>query len=435
MESLHNSNLAETAETGPSSQPASYRDAQVWKDIKAETGFASYEDYLEFYMDIRPGFDSKLVKLRNKMRGARRFGLEWDETVIYDLSIQENSSIKLSLRCYCKSGTELIQALRKPPEGVCVQLVLWFRTSSLLDQEMVDTLGLGLRLNPNDFDYRKRWSPPPRKSGPRIKSIFGEQTVAAVSQGFMPDVANEVPVVLVASTSEAHYWHLLASSFVAKYCETPPFCKSPRVIMPFEEAMGDYFTSERAGLVYARAVQNFIVQGGDVQPNKESLLLAALSPLLYAELCRITYRINEVQARYTDLVFVVSDESGKSRVLQEHLNKDLQQDLDKHRLELRRITEVNEDVLGQFSRYLDSEGHSDLTNQPSYVSIVANLRSLIADARRLDAEVRDFKQIQVGDLALEESRKSIELSNAQIREAKSGKFQDGMCAEYADMPQ
>ena len=32
--------------------------------------------------------------------------------------------------------------------------------------------------------------------------------------------------------------------------------------------------------------------------------------------------------------------------------------------------------------------------------------------------MKDYLQLQVGDLALEESKKSIELSNAQIEEAK-----------------
>ena len=428
MESLHTLDHIETIGSAHSSQPASYRDAQVWKDIQAETGFASYDDYIDYYSDLRPDLYNKLRKLRYNEKHFYRYGSARMQTVIYDLSIQQNSSTRLNQRCCCKSGTELIQALRKPPDGVCVQLVLWVRTNPPLNLEMVDTLGLGLRLDLDDFDYRERWSPPPRKSGPRIKSIFGEQTVAAISQGFMRDVANEVPVVLVASDMLGDYLRLLGSSFAIDYCETPPFCKSPRVYVPFEVEM-DYLavSIENFGLYYARAVQNFIVQDRDMQPTKQSLLLAALSPLLYTAACRTTESFNTIQDLYTRVILRKPDESTKR-------TDDEKSELDMQRLELRRITEVNENLLGQFSRYLGSEAQSDLSEQPSYVAIVAELRSLIEDARRLDAEVRDFKQIQVGDLALKESRKSIELSNAQIREAKSGKFQDGMCAEYANIP-
>ena len=426
MRSLRKSTKVETGELGPSSQPSSYKDAQVWKEIEAETGFASYEDYLKYYKDVHPDLAEKLWNLRYDSKSFEIHGSAPIETVIYDLSIQEDSSTRLSLPCRCESGTELIQNLRKPPDGVCVQLVLWFRTNSPLSQEMVDTLGLGLRLDLDDFDYRERWSPPPRKSDTRSKSIFGEQTVATISQGFMRDVANEVPVVLVATASGRHVLDVLGWSFLTGLCELPPIHKSPRVIMPFEGETGSS-SLERASLYYARAVQHFIVQSQDVQPTKQSLLLAAISPLLYTEVYRIKNHIHKVQEMYTYVVFELSNTRRESRVSQEGL--------DKHRTELRRITEVNEDILGQFSRYLGSEGHLELSNQPSYVKVVAKLRSLVADARRLDAEIRDFKQIQVGDLALEESRKSIELSNSQIREAKSGKFQDSMCAEYADIPQ
>ena len=434
MESVHSS---EDTESGHSSQPALYREAQVWKDIKAETGFASYEEYLKFYKHVRPDCDIKLFYLRRNEERLSKYGSARNETVIYDLSIQEASSTRLSLRCHCETGTELIQALREPPRGVCVQLVLWLRTHYFLDQEMIDTLGLGLRLDLNDFNYRTPWSPPPRKSDSWIKSIVGDQTIVTISQGFMRDVANEVPVVLVASDSRGIYWDLLISSFVADYGKPAPFCKSPRVITPvkkslrvdkpFGEAMDEKGCLEMAGLTYAQAVQNFIAHGRDVQPTKLSLLLASMSPLLYAEACRMRDRINLVQEIYTDVVFGVADESQESRFSQEFL--------DEQRTELRRITETNEDILGQFSRYLGSEGHSDLSNQPSYLSVVANLRSLIADARRLEAEVRDFKQIQVGDLSLKESHMSIELSNAQIREAKSGKFPNDICVDYTHVSQ
>ena len=426
MESLHTLDHVETTRLARSSQPASYRNAQVWKDIKAETGFASYEDYLEFYKDVRPDCLHKLVELHHNAEFG--YGFAKMETIIIDLSIQDDSSVRLSQRRNYYSGTELIHALRKPPDGVCVQLVFWDRTDSPLSQQMIDTLGLGLRLDPDDFAYRERWSPPPRKLRSYIGSIFVEQTVAAISQGFMRDVVNEVPVVLVASAIGGCYWDSVALSSIPLYWKSPPFCKSPRVFMPFERKPVGYQPLYEAGSNYVRAVHGFIVQGRDVQPTKQSLLLAAMSPLLCAEVGRMTNHMNKVQTMYTDLVFVVSDKGREPRVSQE--------DLDKHRLELRRITEVNEDILGQFSRYLGSEGHADLIDQPSYVSIVANLRNLIADARRLDAEIRDFKQIQVGDLALKESQKSIELSNAQIREAKSGKFPtNDMCVDYTNVSQ
>ena len=322
---------------------------------------------------------------------------------------------KLSLRHYCHSGTELIQALRNPPDGVLVQLVLWLTTKHSINQEMADALVLGLKSDMDDFRYRKAWSPPPRKWDPQIRTIFGEQTVATISQDFMRDVANAVPVVLVACDERSSYWDMLGTKFAGDESGNPPIFKLPRERLPFERVMATYpfgVTTEQAGHLYARATQHFIVQDQNEQPTKLFLLLAAISPMLYAESFRITKILNEVQNLYTRFVSGESDE----------FEDEDEDELDNKRLKLRRITEVIEDLLGQFSRYMASEVHSNLSNQPSYVTIVADLRSLMADARRLDTEVRDFKQIRVGELALKESRTSIELSNVQIHEAKGGKF-------------
>lgn len=97
-------------------------------------------------------------------------------------------------------------------------------------------------------------------------------------------------------------------------------------------------------------------------------------------------------------------------------------DLDRERLHLRRTLEEAEDHVSQILRYLGSELDLDLSKEPSYSSIEADWRSLNDEARRLEAEVRDYMQLQVGNLSLEESRRSIEMSNLQIREAKSGKY-------------
>lgn len=55
------------------------------------------------------------------------------------------------------------------------------------------------------------------------------------------------------------------------------------------------------------------------------------------------------------------------------------------------------------------------------MDIKADWTILLDEERRFESDVRDYLQLQVGNLALEESRRSIELVNSQIQEAKSGK--------------
>ena len=442
MESLHPSDLTETAEVGLSSQPSTYKDAQVWKDLEAETGFAACADYLEYYKDIRPDFEDRLEQLRrlpedlvtaekNMIPPEDMTGLTELPTasrtslVIYDLSKQENHPFTLSLRCHCHSGTELIQALREPPGNVCVQLVLWSFKSESLNQEMADALILGLKLDPQllrDFGEvtHKYYLPRPKTfRTTQIKSLVGNGTIATLSQNFMPEVANTVPVLLVASSTftfdrQGLFERILAGGDQGK----PPFQRS---------AHGENNSSggtarddqEKRGQLYAEAVKKFIMQSQFAASSKIFPILAAASPLLYIEAYRVRKASNGVRSTYDTLTrhkIQVFDDPDM-----EYRNMD--KDLGRQRLRLRRTLEEAEDHVNQFFRYLGCKVDSDWSKEASYLSIQADWKSLIGEARRLEAEVRDYMQLQVGNLSLEESRRSIELSNIQIRESKSGMFE------------
>ena len=64
----------------------------------------------------------------------------------------------------------------------------------------------------------------------------------------------------------------------------------------------------------------------------------------------------------------------------------------------------------------------DTPHSQSLLTLENELQRIRREATRLEAEIRDYLQLQTGELALEESKKSIELSNFQIEEAKRGKF-------------
>lgn len=355
--------------------------------------------------------------------------------VIYDLSKQENLPISLSLRRHCHSGTELIQALREPPDNICVQLVLWSSADYSLTQEMSDALVLGLKLDPKYLDEYEEMasmermvhmSYHPRPMGFRtsqLKSVAGNGTIATLSQNFMPEAATAVPVLLVAfdrfsSHRDALFGQVLDGVDQGK----PPINRSARGESKFFGGTEIDDQGER-GQLYARIVQDFIVQGRDATSSNAFLLLAATSPLLYFNAYRIQEVSSQVRHTYDELT------RGKIRGYRDLDTeyKNLDKDLGRERLKLRRTLEEAENHVSQFFRYLGSEVDSDWSKQPSYVSIKADWRSLIYEARRLEKEIRNYMQLQVGNLSLEESRRSIELSNIQIRESKSGESERSLC--------
>ena len=186
--------------------------------------------------------------------------------------------------------------------------------------------------------------------------------------------------------------------------ENPPFNRSMRNRQNITQ------THLYANL-YARAVEESIEKNRAATTTEAFLLLAAISPLLGIEAYKIQRESNNLKAICDN-----KPRYGSGR------------ELDSQRLLLRRTLEKGEHHVTQIFRYLDSEVHADWSKEPSYVSIKADWKALIEQAHRLETEVRDFMQIQVGNLSLaasrtslEESRRSIELSNIQIRESQSGK--------------
>ncbi len=428
MESLHHdTHTAEAAEPEPSSEPASYKDAQVWKDIEAETGFASYTDYLEFYQNIRPDFVDRMADFK-ALPKAKKKAASQPSIVIYDLSIQQNSTTTLSLRCHCHSGTELLQALREvhEPTGTNgVRLVLWFYPARPLSQEMIETLVLGLKLDvkflddlpdvvrgENDYSTfltQRRPTPVENYRTHHIRSVSGESIIATVLKSFMSDVVDEVPVVLVMGTPKYHHSKSLLERAVAegeyKIRSVPR--SSLRDNLGFGRTVSGALENEAYS--YARIVEQTI-QDQHATPTKAFLLLAAMSPLLYVDAYLVIGEFNRLQRVYK--IILGANLAGRPT---NHLKEN---DLRDRRLELRRVLKLNADLIGQVFRYLGSAAQLDYSKEPSYVSIRADLRVLIDDARRLEAEIRDFLQDEIGLIAITESRTSIALSKLQINESK-----------------
>ena len=427
LESLPPADYTETAEFESASKSPSYRDAQVWKEIEAETGFASYADYLDFYKDVCPDFEDLLEQYRRwpeNLRTTPRYS-HADEVVIYDLSKQENIPVDLSLRRHCHSGTELIQALREPPSNVCLQLVLWIWDGDSFNQEMTDALVLGLKLDPQflrDLDSVNRGQRPRAPNGfqaSQIKDTVGNGIAAIISQNFMPEDVNAVPVLLVAIKHPVFRDGIpLEEVFLAGGDKGIPRIKRSALGESNAVVVTEVDGLKNIGQIYAKYVEDFIVQRRFATPTRAPtqafLLLAATLPLLDAEAYRMRKILNEMKFNYGSIT--------QRRLDGIHIPTEQNNDLDRQRLKLRRTLEEAEDYVSQIFRYLSSEVDSDWSKEPSYLSIKSDWRSLIDEARRLETEVRDEMQLQVGRLSLEESRRSIELSTIQIRESKSGKF-------------
>ena len=115
---------------------------QLWKDMKAQTGFDSYLDYVAAYEEREHRYDLRL--LWNWMIDAfhkDRYKDRYNNCCIVDVSAHEDRPPKLSTRCHSESGLELLAALRQPPKHVGVQIVVWY-IGDQMSRKLLDKIGV-----------------------------------------------------------------------------------------------------------------------------------------------------------------------------------------------------------------------------------------------------------------------------------------------------
>jgi len=127
--------------------------AQVRLDeAKAQTGFATYTAYLEFYQQAYPGLGRVLSHFKDYLDYRRPYS-RWQGSV---LSLTEVSGLSLhEYNCTDTQGAGIVEALCNPPDDTQLQIVLWNIESCsdwTLCDKLIDFLGLVLKLDPRVFE-------------------------------------------------------------------------------------------------------------------------------------------------------------------------------------------------------------------------------------------------------------------------------------------
>lgn len=162
--------------------------------------------------------------------------------------------------------------------------------------------------------------------------------------------------------------------------------------------------------IVLRGLESDLKKGRDGVRNDMDLTLGPPTALLQFGIplvrlqCRVTraFYLQATNPRCTEMV---------AKVLKDIFTK---------RCLLRRMIEDSEDNTLRLRDNLHSGMRHGTPQSPSLMTLELDLQQTRLEATRLEAEIRDYLQLQTGELALEESKKSIELSNSQIEEAKRG---------------
>ena len=127
--------------------------------IAAETGFASYVEYLEAYEHENRYAQDVLCRKKIEDRSFGSKDIARFSCAIIDLSKDADSTITISTKHYeggNATAADVLRAIRQPRKDSCARVLLWSteprgRSARVLQSNFLDVCGLGLRVGPEFF--------------------------------------------------------------------------------------------------------------------------------------------------------------------------------------------------------------------------------------------------------------------------------------------
>ena len=418
---------------------------KVWEEIRAETGYSSYNEYLDksaqghlCFPYYRPFNFSHRPEL-SKNEGGQRFMCS-----VIDLSRDENSTISISSQDYHgetkpkETATKVLEDLRQPPHTACLRVVLWWGSDDGgVPTEMLNVCGLGLKIHPRFFgalgdradksslqSRRQRGMVQPFLPGnPSPKYTIVGNHISTTARDYITGRVDTPPVLLIVGwkdgnddcawhdvfdddfdPSTPHYWceHDEVSQFQASVVESG-------LRNDMQKPRRSRFLRSRT---YIENLEELLGRNDSAATGNEHLLILCNFPMMHLDTLHIYAKIRCLRRQY-----IFRENAGVVR---------------HQRNMLRRHIEDSETSSKNLTYYALSQQGGELLRRQDFMRIEELWREALSHARLLETEVRDNLQLQASELSLQESRKSIELSNHQIEENRRGSYSHSLVAEFAD---
>ena len=385
--------------TADETTPLSDEAQAVLDNVRSQTGFASYRAYLESHKKDYPSFKNILDPHH------LRIDVAWSGAV---LNLGKNGGLSTSE--YCDSDppgqcTRVVEALCHPPLDAELQIVLLdipvnhVSPENLTKEEMdlLDFLGLGFQLDPK---LLRSIFASPRFARYNTSLDLDRYHSAHMTMGNIVVTTSQprlgplkMPIVLVTGQINAELQHLLSE--FDRIRPSPPF-ESTSFTKP---ACGTEFS-----IIYQLLFNHLLDQNKRMGQKATTSSLMCFLPIVQMKILQWRRTCSE-QREHLLLKYPEPKDSS----------------LYDRRARLRRKIDRMENDWCSFSRYIRTQHGHDWSKGQVFGNIEAEVKEVIADACRLEGQIRDHLQLEAGKLGLEESRKSIEMSNRQIEEAKRGR--------------
>lgn len=357
------------------------------KVLKHRTGFKGYTSYLQDYTKKNFGYGD-LLSTWKKLHWTPEPGVRRNCKIL-DLTKVENSLITFDICCSTKSHSELFTALSEPRAGVYGRIVLWrIPRSQFVFTDFLEDLGLVLEIAPAFLRSLYARSSPDSLGFEHLPVFAADHVmvgdmVATMTRCRISARSSAVPIVFIADTADP----TLAPAFI------DPVVEQMHLMQRFDIEF------------YGKMITGIIGQNMDFSKSANTLML----PTILADMHVYAYNLRALCC-YTTL-----DQNP-------YRNTESIEARGTYSNELRRRLEEFEDMMQDALTGFNSIYGAGWSTSEACEGSVDFFKQTINRARRFEAILRDSCQVKIGQLSLEESKKSIELSASQAEEGKRGEL-------------
>ena len=381
----------------------------ILKSARERTGFDSYQAYLRFHdVDttafarlcgpLKPLTDPREEPIFPHRKPNFQMG-----SAVLNLSEAGQLCIDEGYRTQDEEhgpGTDMVEALCHPPPGTKVQIAIWdtsSRNGSKGCEAFGDLIGLCYQLDPvvlRAIDANRAPAGYIHQRGLDRFAITHAKIGKFVTTVPRPKNGTNNPLlVLIAGPANAlrpdYRGHRILES-------CPPFSKSngdDKKLFPLAPTTSEYN-------FYSKELNRLLSKYHDSTLSVAECTFLCLLPLLHLSIAKVRHCLSVTRDHFEDCDLFKSDILYNDRDV------------------LRTVTNDMESDWWSMRRYVKSCFDWEQSEMRCYHNTDNEIKDLVEEASRLEGRVRENLQLRIGVKALEESKKSIEVSNQQIQEGK-----------------
>ncbi|KAL8920294.1 MAG: hypothetical protein Q9208_006362 [Pyrenodesmia sp. 3 TL-2023] len=420
--SLADGNLLPSTSLSPKAQAS-------LQSCRAETDFDSYHAFLVFHksQDTELGvLDESLGRCTNPI--DFRTPSDLGSRV---LNISKDCDISFSPPHSEVHQTNIIEALCDPPEDAQLQIVIWSLSCvdhMMAQRDLIDFLGLHFSLDPRCLSAVRALIQRLERGGygilvdvplDRHNPTHAKIDNAIITFCLPGDGTDGIPIVLIAQYAgydspvkeQSLEEQSLENGERKQLHPRPPLSRSDSWYSQLAslQGLGSY-------RYYPQMLTRLLESPKTTTDDFSNLLLICFLPCLQLQLGRIRSSCNRTRYGFED--HFRSSIRGDPDDLTETLEDTLYTD----RTVLRSDISDVEDQWSAVIRYMKMRLSRDPSKGLLFHDFEEEIAHVIGESNRLESQIRDYLQLRAGTLGLEESRRSIDLSNRQIEEAKRVKI-------------